>query len=154
MNDLLYDFCHDIISLKELYLVLKTYNDSDLIEFNRIIIDKIDDYNKDKLMFICLLLNTIFNFDLSNFSYDIHNFISDSISLSNDEIIFFLTDDNIFMYEKNSVLYIINNTNNIVSIVLPKEYQNSTLFCVNCGDDISINCTIDVYNLSFYIIEK
>ena len=106
-------------------------------------------YHREKYFFFYL-----FNFDLSNFSYSIHKFISQSIVLSNKEILFHIQEKNTFMYEKNNVLFIINNTNNTTSISLPITYQNSNLYCVNCGDDIVTTNNIEVYKYSFYIIEK
>lgn len=154
MKQLLIDFCNDNLSLNSLYLKLKTYSYDDLIELNKEIIIHLETLNQEKLIIICLILNSIFNFDLSNFSYNIHKFISQSILPSNKEILFHIQEKNIFMYEKNNVLFIINNTNNTTSISLPITYQNSNLYCVNCGDEIITDTTIEVYKYSFYIIEK
>ena len=140
--------------MNSLYLKLKTYSYDDLIELNKEIIIHLETLNQEKLIIICLILNSIFNFDLSNFSYNIHKFISQSILPSNKEILFHIQEKNIFMYEKNNVLFIINNTNNTTSISLPITYQNSNLYCVNCGDEIITDTTIEVYKYSFYIIEK
>jgi len=154
MKQLLINFCNDNLSLNDLYLKLKTYSYTNLMELNKEIINHLDVLKQEKLVIICLILSSIFAFDLSNFSYSIHKFISQSIVLSNKEILFHIQEKNIFMYEKNNVLFIINNTNNTTSISLPITYQNSNLYCVNCGDDIITNNNIEVYKYSFYIIEK
>lgn len=154
MKQLLIDFCNDKLSLNDLYLKLKTYSYTNLMELNKEIINHLEILNQEKLVIICLILSSIFTFDLSNFSYSIHKFISQSIVLSNKEILFHIQEKNIFMYEKNNVLFIINNTNNTTSISLPITYQYSNLYCVNCGDDIITNNNIEVYKYSFYIIEK
>ncbi len=154
MKRLLIDFCNDKLSLNSLYSKLKTYSYDNLIELNKEIISHLEVLDQEKLIIICLILSSIFNFDLSNFSYSIHNFISQSLKPSNEEILFYIQDKDIFMYEKNDILFIINNTNNTTSISLPITYQNNTLYCVNCGDEIVTNTTIEVYKFSFYIIEK
>ena len=113
-----------------------------------------DEENEEKLIIICLIIASIYNFDLSKFSSPIHDFISDHIELNDHEIIFLYKSDNFFLYKKNTVVFIINNTDKIINIDLPNEYQNTTIYCLNCGCEFKTSETLEVYKHAFYIIEK
>lgn len=153
-KDLIEDFCSNILTLNKLNETLKGYNEDNFNELNKYILNIYNEENEEKLIIICLIMASIYNFDLSKFSSPIHNFISNHIELNDHEIIFLYKSDNFFLYKKNTVVFIINNTDKIINIDLPNEYQNTTIYCLNCGCEFKTSETLEVYKHAFYIIEK
>lgn len=153
-KDLISNFCSSKISLNALYESLKEYDKDDFYNLNKDIESFYSEENEEKLIIICIIISSIFNFDLSNFSSPIHNFISDHIELNNNEIKFICKRENFFLYKKDEIVFIINDTDKIINIDLPIEYQNTTVYCLNCGCEFKTTNTLEVYKHSFYIIEK
>ena len=154
MEQLVINFCNDLLSLKALNDELSNFKKEDFDLLNQIIINNIEVLNKDKLIIICLLMSSLYNFDLSNFSYDIHCFLSSVITINNSNVSFLVKHKNTFLYTIDNLLFIINNNNYTINILLPDGYRNQNLYCLNCSDEMDLNDDIDVFSYSFYILEK
>ena len=58
------------------------------------------------------------------------------------------------IFERGNIIIIFNITDADIKINLPKCMQNKTLYCINCGDEIEIEDSIELYPYGFYIFEK
>lgn len=58
------------------------------------------------------------------------------------------------MIQKGDYLIIVNPTDNNIKCILPTKYQNKTLFCENCNEEIRVSDSLIVPENTFYIISK
>ena len=58
------------------------------------------------------------------------------------------------IYERGNIIIIFNVTETDITILLPEEMRNKTYYCINCGDELAFEKTIELYPYGFYILEK
>ena len=58
------------------------------------------------------------------------------------------------IYERGNIIIVFNVTEMDITIKLPELLKNKTLYCINCGDEIELNDTVELYPYGFYIFEK
>ena len=96
--------------------------------------------------------------DLNNSSNSFYTFL---LSLENNDSPFYSSDiewisneGNISVYKKHNYLFVINSSIDDKYIKLPADYVNTTLYCVNCNEEIDVNDNLFVPSKTFFIIEK
>ena len=58
------------------------------------------------------------------------------------------------IYERGNIIIIFNVTETDITIPLPNEMRNKTYYCVNCGDELDFEKSIELYPYGFYVLEK
>lgn len=58
------------------------------------------------------------------------------------------------IYERGNIIIIFNTTDVDINIPLPDDIKNGTHYCINCGDEVDFQETVELYPYGFYLIEK
>jgi hypothetical protein len=58
------------------------------------------------------------------------------------------------IYERGNIIIIFNTTEKDINIPLPDSIKNGVHYCINCGDEIEFENSVELYPYGFYIIEK
>ena len=92
--------------------------------------------------------------DTTPFTHFLNTLRKSNSSFFNEEIKWYLTDNNHFVFEKNNLLFIINNNDYDIISQLPDNYSQCTLCCENCNEEIEVNNTLEIPSKTFYILSK
>lgn len=57
------------------------------------------------------------------------------------------------IYKRGNVIIILNTSDFDISVKVPDIIKDGVHYCINCGDDVEIEDTLDIYPYGFYIIE-
>lgn len=68
------------------------------------------------------------------------------------EIKWYLTDNNHLVFEKDNLLFIINNTDNDIISQLPDNFMHTNLCCENCNEEIYVSSSLEIPANTFYIL--
>ena len=157
MKKLLTEFKDENINLWELNDEIY-YNSINEQSNNQILFDLIKDDESDTSLLITLLLwvnpNSILQDeknDLNSFTHFLNSLRNKNSDFFNQDIKWYLTDNEHFVFVKDNLLFIINNTNYDIISQLPTEFSNTTLCCENCNEEMSVTCVIEVPSKTFYI---
>lgn len=58
------------------------------------------------------------------------------------------------IYERGNIVIIFNTTEVDINIPLPDSIKGGVHYCINCGDEVEFDNTVELYPYGFYIIEK
>ena len=58
------------------------------------------------------------------------------------------------IYERGNIIIIFNITEKDINIPLPDSIKNGVHYCINCGDEVEFENSVELYPYGFYIIEK
>ncbi len=57
------------------------------------------------------------------------------------------------IYKRGNIVMIFNTTEADIVVDVPEILQNSTHYCINCGDEIDIEEKLELYPYGFYLLE-
>lgn len=115
----------------------------------------------DRAMIASVLLWALPNSPFQNLTMSKNSFFQFLFSLLNqetdfynEEIVWYVTTDNILVFQKHDYIFIINNQDEDFDVELPETFQNQDYFCLNCNDEMHFHQYVNVPNCGFYILEK
>lgn len=125
------------------------------------ILNAIENNESDEGMILTVLLWSTKNSPLQNIKETNNSFIKflysireENSNFYNEDISWVYNNENTCTYQKDNLLFIINNTTNDSKMQLPDEYCNQTVMCLNCNEEHTVDYFITVPAKSFYIIER
>lgn len=133
------------------------------VDFNSIVeaVNYLEGDESDEALIVETILWALPNSPIKTMQNSNNSFYKFLISLKGDNDVFYekeinwlLTTNNQIIFEKNNLLFVFNNEENVKSIDLPVNYCNAALYCLNCNEEISVDNTLNVPSKTFYIIEK
>lgn len=114
----------------------------------------------DEAMIVSLLIWCLYDSpfkDCHKSNNSFHRFLL-SININDN---FYMTDINVLqkekallMFKKDNYLIIVNPTNDNTKCILPKDYQDTVLYCENCNEEINVKNALIIPENTFYIISK
>lgn len=105
---------------------------------------------------LIILLYFVKKTTFSNYDSPFIGFLN-SISLETDndfdqQIVWHLIDEEVTLFQIDHVYFILNNSNNEETIVLPDPIKNTHKICVNCNDSLKLGEKLKLQPVEFYMI--
>ncbi len=134
-----------------------------LTNFNSInnAIKYLEDKEDDDALIVEVLLWCVPNSplkDLKNSTNSFYNFLLSIKNSTSDfyvkEIDWIYNQEYISLFKKDDLLFVINASDKDIDVILPLEYHNIPLLCINCNEEITVNELLNIPSSTFYIIQK
>lgn len=152
MEQLITDLMNNKITLKTFVKDFK--NTSNLNEekvFN--ILNSYKDEDRSAIVLLILYYIFKFKFSFQNPFISFLNSIEDETDNDfNKEYLLHYLECNVAIFQIDHLYFIINNTEDEISITLPSNLQNDYQFCVNCNHDLYFEEQLQLESYEFYII--
>lgn len=138
------------LSLEKLYRTLEKSTE-DAIKLIKLIQNETSE--EAMIVQLILWLNPEFHFYFNNYNSFI-NFLEQIINEYMHKIEIIHLENNLFILKKGKYLILINGSSISQNIFLPSNYCQNHYFCENCNEEFFIDVSLEVPELSFYILRK
>lgn len=161
LDKLIHDYFNRNISIKLFYnRLLDIHNDVNIENFINNFIDS--NLSEDQIMFMFNITLLIYNSNndklyLKNLDNPYLIFIKNDLNdyLDNNKVFNVIDIDDFHLTAKLDNIYLIlNGKDTDQEIIVPVDIQNKTVYCINCGDEIDLEESVELYPDGFYLIEK